>query len=160
MRLTRQSLITVFILGIVYFSDSCATTTNIRNNKLDFTNLTAWSEPISIPPSERYSADDQSRPMRSDIRTINDSFSGTPQTSSDDSESSSKIDHPPFRRRIPAAIFGFISGFYIYTRGLRCGYKGRRTLGYAIAGLGALINLSSIGLWLSSGFSWSWGWWI
>ena len=82
------------------------------------------------------------------------------QSERNSSQSSSNINQPPFTRRIVAAIFGFIGGFYLYDRGLRYFYDRRKFFGSALISLGIFLVLSSLCLWLFNGFRWSWGWWI
>lgn len=101
------------------------------------------------------------------VSPVNHCFGGSPQTSciksqeeSDNGQRAGDIDHPPFRRRIFSTLVGLVSGFYLYDRGLGYFYDHRKPLSYIFITVGIFLVMSSIGLWLCSGFRWSWGWWI
>lgn len=72
-----------------------------------------------------------------------------------------QVDEPPFARRIIVSLVAFFGGFALYADGWRRLDKGVTRFGsYARIGLGLLGVVVGLGLWLSSGFRWSWGWWF
>jgi len=101
----------------------------------------------------------------SGISVIGDPNRGAPELSSVDRKSSrnagqeaSEVTQPPFRRRIVVSIVAFIVGNIVMVKGWSVFYDGRRLKGRLIAYLGIFLWICAGGLWLSSGFKWSWGW--
>ena len=82
------------------------------------------------------------------------------QHEGNNSENSRDINKPPFRRRIIASLFMFFGGFWIYAKGWYYFYEQRKGLGTALIYGGIFMLLSGVGLWLMTGFRWSWGWYL
>lgn len=78
--------------------------------------------------------------------------------SSNEGQDSNKENQPPFRRRIVVSIIAYILGNVVMVKGLDIFYSGLRLKGRLIAYIGTFLWVSAGGLWLSSGFKWSWGW--
>ncbi len=68
-------------------------------------------------------------------------------------QSNSKIDKPPFRRRIVVSLFSFVCGFGLYDWGLKNFNLHWQRRWLFLACFGIFLSLAALDLWLSSGIS-------
>jgi cation transport ATPase len=62
----------------------------------------------------------------------------------------------PFVRRSVVLLAAAVIAFWLGFAGVRS--EGRRRI--LLCALAVLLLGSALGLWVSSAFSWSWGWWL
>lgn len=96
---------------------------------------------------------------------VSERFSRSPQASGvsgqyagNNDESASQPNQPPFVRRVVSVLLFVIVGYVLQGRGWYRHYSGGR--GLRIVALGVSMVVFGAALGFSTGFRWSWGWWI
>lgn len=93
-------------------------------------------------------------------RSEEQSDGGGRQKYSEHRQDARENDEPPFGRRMLLAVCSILSCLGLSIVGWKRFYDQRRVSGAALIGAGCVIGLSGVGLFWSTGFRSTWGWWI